>query len=162
MGIIKNQKEMNIIGQGGKIILFMLPFLVGAIWAHLRFPEITSFPEGWGFLKYPGYILLIMGVGLWATGVTQLLIEFPKGKLITTCAYGIVRNPIYSSVTFYVLPAVALITQKWVYLIPALALFVGVNLFIGKEEAKLANVFGKEYEEYTKRVNRIVPFKKKK
>ena len=33
-------------------------------------------------------------------------------------------------------------------------------IFIGKEERQLAKAFGKEYEDYTARVDRLVPFKK--
>jgi protein-S-isoprenylcysteine O-methyltransferase Ste14 len=33
-------------------------------------------------------------------------------------------------------------------------------IFIGKEEEQLTEAFGKEYEDYTARVDRLVPFKK--
>ena len=67
-----------------------------------------------------GYILIIPGLILWGAAVIQLLTGFSKGKLVTTGAYGVVRNPIYSSVTFFVLPAVALMTLTWVYFVPAI------------------------------------------
>jgi protein-S-isoprenylcysteine O-methyltransferase Ste14 len=92
--------------------------------------------------------------------VFQLLTGFSKGKLVTTGAYGVVRNPIYSSVTFFILPAVALLTLTWVYFVPAVFLYVGVMIFIGDEEQQLTQAFGKEYEDYLTRVDRLVPFKK--
>ena len=107
-----------------------------------------------------GYLLLIPGVALWGAAVVQLMIGFPKGHLVTTGAYGIVRNPIYSSVTFFVLPAVALMTLSWVYLVPSLFLYIGVWMFIGREEEKLTNAFGKEYQDYVARVDRLIPLKK--
>ena len=85
---------------------------------------------------------------------------FSKGKLVTTGAYGIVRNPIYSSVTFFVLPAVALLTLTWVYFVASAFLYAGVMIFIGKEERQLTKAFGEEYENYIARVDRLVPFKK--
>jgi protein-S-isoprenylcysteine O-methyltransferase Ste14 len=88
------------------------------------------------------------------------LTGFPKGKLVTTGAYGVVRNPIYSSVTFFVLPAVSLITLTWVYFVPAVFLYSGVMIFIGVEEKQLILAFGKEYEDYLARVDRMVPFKR--
>jgi protein-S-isoprenylcysteine O-methyltransferase Ste14 len=87
-------------------------------------------------------------------------VGFSKGKLVTTGAYGVVRNPIYSSVTFFILPAVALLTITWVYFVASVFLYVGVMIFIGKEEKQLTNAFGKQYEEYLARVDRLVPFKK--
>ena len=79
---------------------------------------------------------------------------------MTTGAYSVVRNPIYSSVTFFILPAVALLTMTWVYLVPAIFLYAGVMLFIGTEEKQLTQAFGKVYEDYMVRVDRLVPFKK--
>jgi protein-S-isoprenylcysteine O-methyltransferase Ste14 len=92
--------------------------------------------------------------------VVQLLTGFSKGELVTTGAYGVVRNPIYSSVTFFVLPAVALLTLTWVYFVPAIFLYAGVMIFIGVEEQQLTQAFGKAYEDYLASVDRLIPFKK--
>lgn len=158
--IIKNENGMNIVGQGGKIILFMLPSLIAAILVHTYLPQIAALPESISFVKIIGYILLVLGLILWGAAVIQLITGFPKGKLVTTGAYGVVRNPIYSSVTFFILPAVALMTMTWVYFVASVFLYVGVMIFIGKEEKQLTKVFGKEYEDYKARVDRLVPFKK--
>ena len=92
--------------------------------------------------------------------MVQLLTGFPKGKLVTTGAYGVVRNPIYSSVTFFVLPAVTMITLTWVYLVPAVFLYAGVMIFIRTEEKQLTQAFGQAYTDYTARVDRLIPLKK--
>jgi protein-S-isoprenylcysteine O-methyltransferase Ste14 len=158
--IFKKQNGMSIIGQGGKIILFMLPALVAAILVHIYLPQIAALPASLSFLKPVGYLLLPLGLLLWGTAVIQLLTGFSKGKLVTTGAYGVVRNPIYSSVTFFILPAVALITLTWVYFVPSVFLYAGVMIFIGVEEKQLTLAFGKQYEIYMTRVDRLVPFKK--
>jgi len=160
MNILKNNKGMNIVGQGGKIILFMLPSLVAAIWVHTNLPRIAALPDGTGFSKPAGYVLLLLGMAFWGTAVLQLMMGFPKGKLVTGGAYGIARNPIYSSATFFILPAVALLTLTWVYLAVSVFLYAGVMIFIGKEEQQLAKTFGREYEDYKARVDRLFPFKK--
>ncbi len=160
INILKNQKDMNIVGQGGKIILFMLPSLVAAILANTYYPQIAALPEGISFIKPIGYILLPLGLILWGTALIQLLIGFPKGKLVTTGAYGVVRNPLYSSATFFILPAVALLTLTWVYFVPSIFLYAGVSIFIRTEEKQLTNAFGKDYEDYMARVDRLIPFKK--
>ena len=156
--IFRMQNGMNIIGQGGKIILFMLPSLAAAILVHLYFPRIAALPQGIQFIKPVGYVFLVPGVLLWGSAVIQLVTGFSKDKLVTTGAYAVVRNPIYSSVTFFVLPAVAMLTLTWVYLAAAAFLYFGVLIFIGKEEKQLREAFGKEYEDYLVRVNRMVPF----
>jgi protein-S-isoprenylcysteine O-methyltransferase Ste14 len=160
INVLKKHHGMNIIGQGGKIILFTLPSLIAAIWVHLYFPEYATLPESLSFIQPVGYLLILPGLILWATAVFQLLTGFSKGQLVTTGAYGIVRNPIYSSATFFILPGVALITLTWVYFVPAVFLYTGVMIFIGEEEKQLTQAFGKEYEDYVARVDRLVPFKK--
>jgi len=158
--ILKNQNGMNIVGQGGKIILFTLPSLIAAILVHTHLPQIASLPKSISFIKPVGYVLLLPGLILWATAVIQLMAGFSRGKLVTTGAYGVARNPIYSSVTFFVLPGVALMTSTWVYFVVSAFLCVGVMIFIGNEEKQLTKAFGKEYEDYTARVDRLVPLKK--
>jgi protein-S-isoprenylcysteine O-methyltransferase Ste14 len=160
MNILKKQNGMNIVGQGGKIMLFMLPALVAAILVHTYSPQIAALPGSLSFVEPVGYLLLLLGLILWGAAVIQLVTGFTKGRLVTTGAYGVVRNPIYSSVTFFALPAVALLTLTWVYFVASAFLYVGVVVFIGKEEEQLTKAFGKEYEDYKARVDRLVPFRK--
>ena len=160
INILRKQNEMTIVGQGGKIILFMLPSLIAALCVHKYLPNVAALPESIRFIKPLGYLLLLPGLALWGSAVVQLLMGFSKGKLVTTGAYGVVRNPIYSSVTFFILPAVALMTLTWVYLIVSIFLYVGVMIFIGVEEQQLMKAFGREYEHYLTKVNRLVPFKR--
>lgn len=160
MSLFQKQHGMNIIGQGGKIILFTLPSLLAAILVHAYLPQVVALPESVGFLMPLGYLLLPLGLLLWGTAVIQLLTGFSKGRLVTTGAYGIVRNPIYSSVTFFILPAVALMTLTWGYLVASVFLYAGVMIFISKEEKQLLAVFGKEYEDYLAKVDRMVPLRR--
>ena len=160
VNIFKEQNGMNIVGQGGKIILFVLPSLIAAVAVHAYLPQIAALPEWISLIKPIGYVLLSLGLILWGTAVIQLLTGFSKGQLVTNGAYGVVRNPIYSSATFFLLPAVALITLTWVYFVPAVFLYIGVMIFIAKEEQQLTKVFGRVYEDYLARVDRLVPFKK--
>lgn len=160
INIFKKQNGMNIVGQGGKIILFMLPSLITAVWVHKYLPNVAALPESIRFIRPLGYLLLLPGLLLWGSAVTQLLMGFSNGRLVTTGAYGVVRNPIYSSVTFFILPAVALMTLTWVYLIVSIFLYVGVITFIGTEEKQLTKAFGREYEYYLTNVDRLIPYKR--
>jgi protein-S-isoprenylcysteine O-methyltransferase Ste14 len=160
LNVFKKQHGMDIVGQGGKIILFTLPSLIAALLVDTYLPRIAALPESINFIRRLGYILLLPGIVLWGAAFIQLAIGFSKGKLVTTGAYGVVRNPIYSTATFFVLPAFALMTLSWVYFVPSAFLYVGVLIFIGKEEKQLTKAFGKEYEDYMARVDRLIPFKK--
>ena len=161
LNLFKAANGMNILGQGGEIIIFSLPFAALAIAIHQLLPEIAALPPIINIIQPAGYILLLLGFLLWISGVIQLLLSFPKGKLITTGAYDICRNPIYSSFILFILPGITILTLTWVYLLISLFLFIGVTLFIENEENQLLKVFGDEYSEYKSKVRRIFPFNKK-
>ena len=160
INVLKKQNGMSIGGQGGKIILLMLPSLIAAIWVHTNVPRIAALPESISFIKPVGYLLLLPGLVLWGTAVVQLLTGFSKGKLVTSGAYGVARNPIYASATFFILPAIALLTSTWVYFVVSVCLYVAVMIFISDEEKQLKMTFGKKYEDYMASVDRLVPFRK--
>ncbi|HWQ84402.1 MAG TPA: methyltransferase [Anaerolineales bacterium] len=159
LNILSRPNGLNIVGQGGKIILFTLPALAAAILAQLYIPRFAALPAWLGLLKPAGYLLLAPGLLLWGAAVIQLLTGFSRGSLVTTGAYGVVRNPIYASVIWFILPGVALLTLSWVYLVPAACLYLGVLIFIGVEERQLLQVFGSQYQVYLTRVDRLIPFK---
>ena len=158
--IFKKQNDMDVIGQGGKIILFVLPFVVAAILVDTYLPRIAALPRSISLIKPAGYVLLIPGLILWAAAIIQLLTGFSKGKLVTTGAYRVARNPIYSSATFFILPGVSLLTLTWVYFAVSVFLYIGVMIFISTEERQLTKAFGKDYEDYQARVDRLIPFRK--
>ena len=115
--IFKSQNGMSILGQGGKIMLFMLPSLAAAVYLHSRYPETAALPACISFVKPAGYLFLISGLILWGTAVAQLLTAFSRGELVTTGAYGLFRNPIYASAIYFLLPAASLLTLTWVYFV---------------------------------------------
>lgn len=80
ISIFKKQNGMNIVGQGWKIILFMLPSLIAAIWVHRYLPQIAALSESFSFIKPLGYVLLPIGLILWGAAVIQLMMAFPKGN----------------------------------------------------------------------------------
>jgi protein-S-isoprenylcysteine O-methyltransferase Ste14 len=159
INVLKKQHGMNIVGEGWKIILFMLPSLIAAILSHIYLPRIATLPERMSFVKPIGYLLLIPGLILWGTAVIQLMRGFSRGELVTTGAYGVVRNPIYASMTFFVLPGLSLMMLTWVYVVVSVFLYAGVMIFIGEEEKQLVAAFGRAYQDYRARVDRMIPFK---
>ena len=54
----------------------------------------------------------------------------------------------------------AVITLTSVYICVSIILYVGVLIFIGKEEQQLTKAFGKEYENYSIKVDRLISFNK--
>jgi protein-S-isoprenylcysteine O-methyltransferase Ste14 len=158
MRFLKADNGMNIVGQGAKIMLFALPAAIVAVAMHLYAPAVARLPVPSASLTRAGVIFLILGIALWLPAVVQLLVGFPKGKLVRTGAYGVCRNPIYSSFALFILPGISFVTGTWVYLIVSVFLVVAVTIFIRKEEEKLRQVFGADYENYLATVSRVIPF----
>ncbi len=113
-----------------------------------------------------GWLLIAAGIALyfacafWGFALrgkgTPLPLDPPK-KLVVEGPYGIVRNPMYWSVTFAMLGEAAVFHS--VALVDlAVVFFVGVNLFVlFLEEPALKQKFGAEYEEYCRQVPRWLP-----
>jgi protein-S-isoprenylcysteine O-methyltransferase Ste14 len=158
VNLLKADNGMNIVGQGAKIMLFALPAAIAAVALHFYAPAVARLPVPSAILIPAGTVFLILGIALWLPAVVQLLIGFPRGKLVRTGAYGVCRNPIYSSFALFILPGISFVTGTWGYLIVSVFLIIGVNIFIRKEEEKLRQVFGDEYVNYLATVSRVVPF----
>jgi protein-S-isoprenylcysteine O-methyltransferase Ste14 len=158
--LVKADNGMNILGQGIWIILFTAPAVAAAVVAHRHVPDLVRIPLPTSILTPLAVALVPVGLAFWLTALVQLLIGFPQGKLVTSGAYGVCRNPIYSSFVFFVLPGLSLASGTWAYLVVAAVLCLGVRIFIRKEERDLLRVFGEEYRQYTVRVHRVIPFVK--
>ncbi|MFH0990871.1 MAG: hypothetical protein V1799_12730 [bacterium] len=72
ISLFRANNGMNIIGQGGKIILFTLPSIVAAILIQRFMPTLASLPSAFDGIQPIGYVLFFFGILLWATGVIQL------------------------------------------------------------------------------------------
>ena len=79
-------------------------------------------------------------------------------QLIRSGPYGVVRNPIYTSMLL-VLCATAVAVTTWPLFAASLVLFViGTEIRVRTEERLLAARFGEEFQSYKQRVSAYIPF----
>jgi protein-S-isoprenylcysteine O-methyltransferase Ste14 len=122
-------------------------------------------PEAIGAAQIPA--LACIGAG--AVLLAMCIVEFarsgrgtlspldPPRELVVRGLYRYVRNPMYLSVTTVVLGEAMLMRSSALTVYGALWL-VFVNVFvIGYEEPTLREMFGRSYEDYTRRVGRWIP-----
>ena len=122
-------------------------------------------PESIGAAQIPA--LACIGAG--AVLLAMCIVEFarsgrgtlspldPPRELVVRGLYRYVRNPMYLSVTTIVLGE-ALLTRSSALAVYLALWFASANLFvIGYEEPTLRQMFGRSYEEYTRRVGRWIP-----
>jgi protein-S-isoprenylcysteine O-methyltransferase Ste14 len=122
-------------------------------------------PESIGAAQIPALACIGAGVVL----LTMCIVEFarsgrgtlspldPPRDLVVRGLYRYVRNPMYLSVTTIVLGE-AMLTRSSALALYWAVWFACANLFvIGYEEPTLRQMFGRSYEEYTRRVGRWIP-----
>ena len=125
----------------------------------------TTFEAGGvNFLKIPllilGILLIVLGVYLWAGALFQSKIDshIAENRLATTGVYGLVRNPIYSAFMFFCTGA--LMIAENLFFLPLFFFYWIFMTVLMKctEEKWLKSLYGREYEEYCRRVNRCIPW----
>ncbi|MDE6743874.1 MAG: isoprenylcysteine carboxylmethyltransferase family protein [Lachnospiraceae bacterium] len=116
------------------------------------------------FLKIPlliiGILLIILGVYLWAGALFRSKIDshIEENRLATTGVYALVRNPIYSAFMFFCTGALFIAGN--IFFLPLFFFYWIFMTVLMKytEEKWLKNLYGMEYEEYCRRVNRCIPW----
>lgn len=119
------------------------------------------------FLNVPmlilGVFFILFGIFIWTRAVfsSEIQKNIKEGKLVTTGIFFYVRNPIYSAFLILTTGIIFLERNLFLLFIPILNWIFLTVLMKKTEEKWLLEVFGKEYEDYCKKVNRCFPWKPK-
>lgn len=155
----KSPHGMDPKGKGPAIIRYSLPFLLAGIILSIWFPECAKFTSQISVIQFViGIMLLVLGSVFYITAMVQFIKGFPKGTLITSTAYRLSRNPIYSAWIVFIFPGLALICNNWLFAVAAFSMYVALLHFIRFEEENLKQVFGQEYSNYSAKVGRLFLF----
>ena len=141
-----------LVGSGDKVMLFTLPFLVVGLGLNIADPSLFDVGGPSNLLRAISIVVLIAGVTIWAWSVILILTKVPKGELITTGPYAVVRHPLYTSVALLVLPWVGFLLNTWLGAVVGVALYVGCRIFAPEEERALSRAFGPRWDEYSRSV----------
>ncbi len=157
-----NKKHLPMYGVGPLYVATILVItIIGIILSHLNY-----IPYSIKEIKFPliiiGIILIILSGYMWYRSVIKDKVDkfIEKGKLLTTGIYSYTRNPIYSAFTILSLGMILIENNYYLLILPFIYWLFLTILMILTEEKWLQEEFGKEYEEYKKRVNRCIPIKK--
>jgi protein-S-isoprenylcysteine O-methyltransferase Ste14 len=145
-------KLKKLVGSGDKLGLFTLPFLAVGVILNILYPEWFSVYGPPDLLKYISIAILVPGVAVWLWSVSLILIEVPKGKLITGGPFAVVKHPLYTGVSLLVLPWVGFLLNTWLGALVGATLYTASRLFAPAEEKALALAFGERWEAYTKKI----------
>jgi protein-S-isoprenylcysteine O-methyltransferase Ste14 len=140
-----------LVGAGDRIGALTLPFAIAGIAANLLWPSVFRVGSAIGG-RMIGVALLALGVPLWFVSAIQILVFVPRGRLITTGPFAIVRHPLYTSVALLVIPGCGLLFDSWLGFAVGSVLYLSARLFAPREEKDLAARFPQDYREYRRRV----------
>ena len=110
-----------------------------------------------------GILFILFGIYLWVNAVIVCKLDdnIRSNKLVTTGVYAYVRNPIYSAVLLVCTGAIIIANNLYLLVLPVIYWAFLTILMKNTEEKWLLNVYGDEYINYYKKVNRCIPFKRK-
>ena len=143
--IIYGIAMVNVIG----IILLGYVFKIGTLYG----PWVYIF-------RIIGTALIALGGVIWYIGALRSDMDesITENRLQTQGLYAWVRNPMYSG-WWIALSGITLMWHNvWMLLLPFVDWAIMTAALINTEEKWLTDLYGKEYEEYKKRVNRCIPW----
>ncbi|MBO5496329.1 MAG: isoprenylcysteine carboxylmethyltransferase family protein [Oscillospiraceae bacterium] len=107
-----------------------------------------------------GSILIAAGIALWiyAVPISKIDDGIKENRLVTTGAYAIVRNPIYSAIMLACTGVILILGNAWFLFLPFIFWLLMTVLMKATEEKWLRELFGREYDDYCRRVNRCWPW----
>lgn len=161
----KEKAHLPVMGVGPIYVYVIALFtLVGVILSKTGIVYVGT-PR---FLRIPfivtGAILILFGIFLWVKSVIIDRIDesIKKNCLKVSGIYAYVRNPIYSAFMFLFTGILFIFNDAWLLLLP-LVFWAFLTVFMKITEEKwLLKLYGDEYRQYCKRVNRCIPWFPKK
>lgn len=102
----------------------------------------------------PGFLVSMAGlaVQLWCFAALD-----KNADLAARGPYALVRNPMYLGRFFIIGGFLLLLGQPWLLLPYAIGYYLYMDSRVGREEARLRQIFGEKYERYCAQVRRFVP-----
>lgn len=148
--------------------LFLQVCAYAVVWLHFaNLPEAPAvLPSVPAELVRSAVVIALLIGSVWLVGAAVVTLgeqwalsaRLIEGHhLITAGPYRLVRNPIYTGMLGMLL-ATGLAFGYWIQIVIGIVLFwIGLVIRVHSEEKLLRSAFGKEFEEYARRVPAVVP-----
>lgn len=109
-----------------------------------------------------GVLLIVIGASLWYSAVFRAKVDdgITNNRLVTTGVYALCRNPIYSAFMLFCTGALLISGNLFFYPLFFFYWIFMTVLMKCTEEKWLKNLYGREYEEYCREVNRCIPWRR--
>ena len=156
--------------EGQKLPMFGIgPYLIyGVAFLNAVVIVLTSYVFKVGILediwvwifRIVGGIVIILGIVIWFIGAMRSGMDenITENKLKTDGIYSWVRNPMYTGCWFIMIGTSFMWHNFWMLPMILIDWVIFSIVLKNTEEKWLLDVYGKDYEEYKKRVNRCIPW----
>ena len=158
---MKEKKHLPMYGVGPMYVwICVMVTIAGAVLAKLDLLASGDI-EQW---KLPcmiiGILMILQGIAIWiiAVVVQKVQKDIESNHLQTGGIYAWVRNPIYSGIVIALTGILVMLHNLWLLSMPVFFWVFMTVLMKATEEKWLLELYGKEYEEYCKKVNRCIPW----
>lgn len=157
----KNKNHLPLYGVGPVYVVVIITVtMAGILLSQCKIIVYLSFSMIKMVLPMIGALLIAAGAALWVLAVFRAKIDdgITNNRLVTDGVYALVRNPIYSAFLSVCTGALMIYGNLWLLILPVLYWLFLTVLMKCTEEKWLKNLYGVEYEEYCRRVNRCIPW----
>lgn len=155
---MEENNHLPVFGIGPYLIGLIAAMSILAIFLSLN-KAVPNYPSNMIIMAIIGLILIVFGAIFWASAVLKSRIDdsIRNNQLVTTGIYGIVRHPIYAAF-LYAITGLIFIANNLILLILPLIYWLILSLAMTKTEEKwLIDLYGDDYLNYSKKVNRFIP-----
>ncbi|MFP4561852.1 MAG: methyltransferase family protein [Spirochaetia bacterium] len=148
-------------GDAPRQFSFLAPFIGAAVAGTILWPDFAGYlGKFWGLGIAAGIALGSLGMVFWAAAAVSLLLAYGMDRLARRGAFGLARHPIFSWWIFFVFPAASFILDSWFFLFLSFLTAVIVRPSLKREDAYLAERYGKKYTRYREKVRSLIPLPK--
>ncbi|MCR4750655.1 MAG: isoprenylcysteine carboxylmethyltransferase family protein [Lachnospiraceae bacterium] len=162
----------NFVNESQKLPMFGIgPYLILGIGIITLIGMILSGTFLKGGILYGSWIILfriiaiflmIVGIFVWYKGAfgSNMDESITENILMTKGIYSWVRNPMYSGWWIFMIGLILMFHNAWLLIIPVINWGIMTVVLMNTEEKWLLDLYKTEYEDYKKKVNRCIPFKR--
>ena len=158
---VKEGQKLPLYGVGPAIVAAMAAVTAVAIVLFSYILKIGILNDPWALIfKIVGGVLILMGLAIWFVGAlrSDMDASIAENRLKTDGIYAWVRNPMYSG-WWILFAGIGLLWHNvWVLLTIPINWAIMTIVLKRTEEKWLLDLYGQDYADYLKRVNRCIPW----
>ncbi len=158
---VREDQKLPIFGVGPYLIVVLALLTLAGIFMSGNIFKAGNLEGAWVWIfRILGVFFIVMGVVIWYIGAVKSEMDesIIDNRLKTDGIYAWVRNPMYSGWWMLITGIGLMWHNVLLVIIPVLNLVIMTVVIINTEEKWLNDVYGENYAEYKKKVNRFIPW----